>query len=39
VARHVRAELRKHSDTGQQETDRITEIVVTEMIQAAQDPH
>ena len=38
VARHVRAELRKHSSTSQQETDRITEIVVTEIIQAARDP-
>jgi uncharacterized membrane protein YebE (DUF533 family) len=40
VARHVRAELRQHSSstTSQQETDRITEIVVTEIIQAARDP-
>jgi hypothetical protein len=36
VARHLRAELRKHSGTSQQETDRITEIVV--IIQAARDP-
>lgn len=38
VARHVRAELREHSGTSQQETERITEIVVTEIIQAARDP-
>src|SRR6266487_7181715 len=28
VARHVRIELRRHNDTSQQETDRITDIVV-----------
>lgn len=38
VARHVRVELREHSGISQQETDRIAEIVVTEIIQAAQDP-
>jgi uncharacterized membrane protein YebE (DUF533 family) len=40
VARHVRAELREHdsTSTSQQETDRITEIVVTEIIRAARDP-
>ena len=38
VARHVRAELRKNSDTSQLETGRITEIIVTEIIQAARDP-
>jgi hypothetical protein len=38
VARHVRVELRKHSVTSQQDTDRITAIVVTEIIQAATDP-
>ena len=38
VARHVRAEFRKHSDTGQQDTSRITEIVVTEIIQTARSP-
>lgn len=38
VARHVRAELREHSSStgiSQQEIGRITEIVVTEIIQAA----
>jgi uncharacterized membrane protein YebE (DUF533 family) len=39
VARHVRVELRQHSSTSQQDTNRITEIVVTEIIQAARDPH
>jgi hypothetical protein len=38
VARHVRTELRKHNSTSQQETHRITEIVVTEIIQAARGP-
>jgi hypothetical protein len=38
VARHVRAELRKQSGTSQQEADRVTEIVVTEIVQAARDP-
>jgi hypothetical protein len=28
-----------HGDTGQQDTDRITEIVVTEIIQAAEDSY
>jgi hypothetical protein len=37
VARHVRAELRQQGDMGQQETDRIIEIVVTEVIEAARD--
>jgi hypothetical protein len=40
MARHVRAELREHGTMvgpSQQETDRITEIVVTEIIQAARD--
>jgi hypothetical protein len=35
VARHVRADFRKHSDTSQQDTGRITEMVVTEIIQTA----
>ncbi len=39
IARHVRIELRQHSGTSQQDTDRIIEIVVTEIIQAARDPH
>jgi uncharacterized membrane protein YebE (DUF533 family) len=34
VARHVHAELRQHSDTSQHDTERITEIVITEIIQA-----
>jgi hypothetical protein len=34
----VRAELRQDSNTSQQDTGRITEMVVTEIIQAAQDP-
>ena len=38
VARHVRAALRQQSDVSQQDTYRITEIVVTEIIQAARDP-
>jgi len=38
VARHVRAELRQPSGTNEQETNRITEIVVTEIIQAARGP-
>ena len=38
LARHVRAELWRHADTSQHETDRITEIVVTEIIQAARNP-
>ena len=38
VARHVRAELRNQSDTSRQDTDRITQIVVTEIIQAAREP-
>jgi hypothetical protein len=38
VARHVRVELRKHSSTSPQEGDRITEIVVAEIIQAARGP-
>jgi hypothetical protein len=37
VARHVRVELRKHNDSSRQDTDRITEIIVTEIIQAARD--
>ncbi len=37
VTRRVRFELRMHRGTSQQETDRITEIVVTELIQAAQN--
>jgi hypothetical protein len=37
IARHVRVELRQLSDTRQQESDRITEIVVTEIIQAAKE--
>lgn len=39
VARQVRVELRQHSIASQQDTGRITEIVVTKVIQAAQDPH
>jgi uncharacterized membrane protein YebE (DUF533 family) len=38
VARQVRIELRKHDDTSQHDTDRITEIIVTEIIQADRDP-
>lgn len=38
VARHVRAELRNQSDTSRQDTDRITQIVVTEIIQATREP-
>ncbi len=39
VARHVRVELRKHTRASQQEAGRITEIIVTEVIQAARDLH
>ena len=40
VGRQVRVELRNQGDTrhSQYDTDRITEVVVTEIIQAAQDP-
>jgi hypothetical protein len=38
VARQLRAELRKHGDTWQHVTGRITEIVVIEIIQAAKGP-
>ncbi len=37
IARHVRAELRRQGNTYGQETDRITEIVITEIIQADRD--
>lgn len=39
VARHVRAGLHEHGGTTTQAADRITEIVVTEIIRAARDPH
>jgi hypothetical protein len=35
VTRQVRIELRQQGDTSQHDTDRITEIVVTELLQAA----
>jgi hypothetical protein len=35
VARHVRAELRQQDGTGQEDTGRITEIVVNEIIEVA----
>jgi uncharacterized membrane protein YebE (DUF533 family) len=40
VGRQVRVELRNQGDTShsQHDTDRITEVVVSEIIQAAQDP-
>ena len=38
VARHVRTELRNQSDTSQQDSDHITQIVVTEIIQVAREP-
>jgi hypothetical protein len=34
----MRAELRNQSDTSRQDTDRITQIVVTEIIQATREP-
>ena len=39
LARHVRAEFRKRSGIGDQETDHIVEIVITEIIQAGRDSH
>ena len=39
LARQVRAEIREQSIISEQETDRITEIVVTEIIRAAEDTH
>jgi hypothetical protein len=38
VARQVRIELRQQGATSPHDTDRITEIVVTELIQAAHGP-
>jgi hypothetical protein len=37
IARHVRAELRRESNTYGEEIDRITEIIITEIIQADRD--
>jgi hypothetical protein len=39
VARQVRAELREYDGPGTDDSGRITSIVVTEIIQAARDPH
>lgn len=38
VSRRVRVELREHSDTTPEKTERITEIIVTEIIQAGRAP-
>ena len=37
VTRHVRTELREHSNTSRPEADRIIDIVVTEITQTAKD--